>query len=81
MTKFKTQALHIIRIKYLKASGSGNSPSFITAFPKIAIYALKAKSYVRKTEFHVLFRTSLKRNDGHSLCSIYCHNSENLDHC
>ena len=45
------------------------------------VYVLKAKSYVRKTKFYVLFRTSLKRNNGHSLCSIYCHNSETLDHC
>ena len=29
MTKFKSQGLHIIRIKYLNANGSGSTPSFI----------------------------------------------------
>ena len=37
MTKFKSQALHILRIKYWKASGSGNPPSLIAALRKIAI--------------------------------------------
>ena len=52
MTKFKSQALHIIRIKYWKASGSGNPPSFIPALRKIAILGLK-------TKFYVLFCTRL----------------------
>ena len=43
MTKFKSQALHIIRIKYWKASGSGNPPSLIPALRKIAILGLKTK--------------------------------------
>ena len=46
MTKFKSQALHIIRIKYWKASGSGNPPSLIPALRKIAIYVLKTEFYV-----------------------------------
>ena len=50
--KFKSQALHIIRIKYWKASGSGNPLSFIPALPNIAIYVLK-------TKFYVLFCTRL----------------------
>ena len=29
ITKFKSQALHIVRIKYWKASGNGNPPSFL----------------------------------------------------
>ena len=37
MTKFKSQALHIIRIKYWKASGSGNPPSLIPALWNIGI--------------------------------------------
>ena len=41
MTKFKSQAFHIIRIKYWKASGSGNPPSLIPALQKIAILGLK----------------------------------------
>ena len=52
MTKFKSHALHIIRIKYWKASGSGNSPSLIPALRKIAIYVLKMK-------FSILFCTRL----------------------
>ena len=32
MTKFKSQALQIMRIKYWNASGSGNPPLLITAF-------------------------------------------------
>ena len=31
MTKFESQALYIIRIKYWKASGSGNPDSLIPA--------------------------------------------------
>ena len=41
ITKFKSQALHIIKIKYWKASGSGNPPFLIPALQKIAIYVLK----------------------------------------
>ena len=40
ITKFKSQALHIKKIKYWKASGSGNPPSLIFALWKIAIYVL-----------------------------------------
>ena len=52
MTKFKSLALHIIRIKYWKASGSGNPPSLIPVLRKIAIFGLK-------TKFYVLFCTGL----------------------
>ena len=52
MTKFKSQALHTTRIKYWKASGSGNPPSFIPALQKIAILGLK-------TKFSILFCTQL----------------------
>ena len=37
MTKFKSQALHVIRIKYWKAGGSGNPPSHIPALWNIGI--------------------------------------------
>ena len=40
-TKFKPQALHIIRIKYWNPSGSGKPPSLIPALRKIAILGLK----------------------------------------
>ena len=52
MAKFKSQALHIIRTKYSKASRSGNPPSLIPAFRNIAILGLK-------TKFCVLFCTRL----------------------
>ena len=52
MTKFKSQALHIIRIEYWKASGSGNPPSLIPTLRKIAISGLK-------TKFYLLFCTRL----------------------
>ena len=35
--KFKSQVLHIIRIKYCNAGGSGNSPFLIPAFWNIGI--------------------------------------------
>ena len=41
MTKFKSQARHVIEIKYRKASGSGNPPSLIPALRKIAVLGLK----------------------------------------
>ena len=41
MTKFKSEGLHIIKIKYWKVSGSGNPPSLIHALQKIAILGLK----------------------------------------
>ena len=40
ITKFKSQTLHIIRIKYWKASGSSNPPSLIPALQKITIVYL-----------------------------------------
>ena len=52
MTKFKSHALHMIRIKYWKASGSGNPPSIIPVLRKIAILGLK----------NVLFCTRLDSN-------------------
>ena len=47
-----SQALHTTRIKYLKASGSGNPPSLIPALRKTVIYVLKMK-------FSILFCTRL----------------------
>ena len=43
MIKFKSQAPHIIRIKYWNDSGSGNPPSFIPTLQNIAILGLKTK--------------------------------------
>ena len=47
MTKFKSQALQIIRIKYWKASGSGNSPSFISALWNIGILLHKQATHTK----------------------------------
>ena len=41
MTKFKSQALRIIRIKYWNAGGSGNPPSLIPALWNIDILLIK----------------------------------------
>ena len=41
ITKFKSQAPNIIKIKYWKVSGSGNPPFFIPALRKIAFLGLK----------------------------------------
>ena len=46
ITKFKSQALHIKKIKYWKVCGGGNPPSLIPALWKIAILGLKTKFYV-----------------------------------
>ena len=50
MTKFKSQGLHIIRIKYWNASGSGSPPSLIPALWNIGI--LLHKQAKRRTIMH-----------------------------
>ena len=50
MTKFKWQGLHIIRIKYWNASGSGSTPSFIPTHWNIGI--LLDKQDKRRTIMH-----------------------------
>ena len=45
MTKFKSKALHIIRIKYLKASGSGNTPPLIPVLWNISILLHKQATH------------------------------------
>ena len=48
MTKFKSQALHITRIKYLKATiVSGNPPSLIPALWKIGILIHKQATHTK----------------------------------
>ena len=47
MTKFKWKALHILRIKYCKASGSGNPPPFIPSLWNI----LPPKQTTRAKQF------------------------------
>ena len=43
ITKFKSQALHIIKFKYRKASGIGKPLSLKPAFRNIVILGLKMK--------------------------------------
>ena len=50
MTKFKSQAFHTTRIKYLKTSGSGNPPSFIPALWNIGILLHKQATRAKHFE-------------------------------
>ena len=61
MTKFKSQVLHIIRIKYLNASGSGSPPFLIPALWNIGI--LFHKQVKRWTIMHttVHMRTTVQQ--------------------
>ena len=64
MTKFESQALHIIRIKHWKASGSGKPPFLIHVLRKIAIFGLKTKFYalfLHKTVSHNVSMLEEKR--------------------
>ena len=47
MTKFKAQALHIIRIKHWKASGSGNPLSLIPILWNIGILIHKQATHAK----------------------------------
>ena len=53
ITKFKSQGLHIKRIKYWKASGSGNPPSLIPALRNIGIL------HHKKAELRILLQHSV----------------------
>ena len=55
MTKFKSQGLYIIRIKYWNASGSGSNPSFIPTHWNIDI--LLHKQAKRRTIMHTTVDT------------------------
>ena len=52
----KSQALHIIIIKYFNTGGSGNPPSLISALWNISS---KVFSLLHKTKFSTLFFTRL----------------------
>ena len=47
MRKFKPQALHIIRIQYCNAGGSGNPPSLISALWNIGILLHKQATHAK----------------------------------
>ena len=50
MTKFKSQALHIIRIKCCNDGGSGNPPSLIYALWRIGILLHKQATHAKHFE-------------------------------
>ena len=83
MTKFKSQALHIIRIKYWKASGSGNPPSLIHALRKIAILCIFfAHDYTRPySDFDHSSRPHFNLNCKESLFSTFKSRLHSLYHC
>ena len=58
LTKFKSQGLHIIRVKFLHASGSGSSPSFIPTLWNIGILLHK--------------KAKLRKDIQHSVCMLPC---------
>ena len=47
MTKYKSQALHIIRIKCQNADGSGNPPSFIPVLLNIGMFLHKQATWTK----------------------------------
>ena len=55
MTKFKSQALHIIIIKYWNASVSGNPPSFIPALWNIGILLQKQATHAKQFELKCIY--------------------------
>ena len=66
MTKFKSQGLHIIRIKYWNASGSGSPPSLIPAHWNIGILHYKQVK-LRKDMQH-----SVPQSDENSVQLVRC---------
>ena len=65
MTKFKSQAFHVIKIKYWKASGSGNPPSLIPVLQKIAILGLKTGLWQWYTGISVVICACLRKIRGY----------------
>ena len=64
MTKFKSQGLHIIRIKYWYASGSGSPPSLIPALWNIGILLhkqAKLQTIMHTTVCMIMVRKSRKQ--------------------
>ena len=74
MTKFKSQALHIIKIKYWKASGSGNPPCLIPALRKIDILGLN-----NEILYTFLHTTVLRYVSTTFSSSVPCYASKYLD--
>ena len=72
MTKFKSQGLYIIRIKYWNASGSGSAPSLIPAHWNIGI--LLHKQAKRRTIMHttvVFTLLNIVKTKGKSSSNFY----------
>ena len=57
MTKFESQALYVISIKYWKAGGSGNPPFLIPALWNIGILLYK-QAKLRKDMQHSVLLTA-----------------------
>ena len=61
MTKFKSQGLHIIQIKYWNVSGSGSAPSLIPTLWNIGI--LLHKQAKRRTIMHTTVAKSSSKSE------------------
>ena len=59
MTKFKSQGLHITRIKYWKARGSGNPPSLIPTLWNIGILLHKKATHTKHSWGEYMFASKL----------------------
>ena len=62
MTKFKSQAFHIIRNKYWNAGGSGNPSSLIPALWNIDIFLHKQATHTKHFE-HSMARANLNKSE------------------
>ena len=72
MTKFKSEGLHIIKIKYWKVSGSGNPPFLIPALWKIAFLCLKTGLWQWYTGISVRVGKEDDNRDAHTIRFNYC---------
>ena len=75
MTKFKSQALHIIKIKSCNAGGSGNPPSLIPALWNIGILLHKQTTHTKHSwgECTYLLSEQPGENNCWIMTSITCH--------
>ena len=63
ITKSKSQALHIIRIKYWKVGGSGNPPSLIPAIWNVGILLHEQATLGKHFEYFELWHITPKWNN------------------
>ena len=79
MTKFKSQCLYIIRIKYWNASGSGSPPSLIPAHWNIGILHSK-QAKMRKDMQQSIYLRDLSAIFLKFLCAICMYASVDTEH-